>query len=119
MEQLCAKMGEFVKMETELPFPDFQAYYQEVMDYLQKNYQDMTDEQLVQAKGITMIMGSNANMRSLRKDENRKKFQKMAQKSNFWENAIKLRLTKAGMTEQELDEKVGALWTDTAADEAE
>ena len=110
MEQLFAKMGEFIKMDTELPFPEFQAYYKDVMDYLMKNYQDMTTEQLVQAKGITMIMASNAGMRAVRKDENRKKFQKIGQKSTFWEGAIKMRLVKEGMTEQELDEKIEALW---------
>ena len=46
----------------------------------------------------------------MRKDENRKKFTKMGEKSAFWENAIKLRLTKEGMSESELDEKVDALW---------
>jgi len=39
MEELVAKMGEFIKMEDELPFPEFQAYYQSVIDYLMKNYQ--------------------------------------------------------------------------------
>ena len=110
MEELFAKMGEFIKMEDELPFADFQAYYQSVMDYLMKNYQDMTTEQLIQAKGITMIMGNNARARAMRKDENRKKFNKMGEKSLFWENAIKLRLTKEGMSEAEIDENVGALW---------
>ena len=110
MEELVAKMGEFIKMEDELPFTEFQAYYQSVIDYLMKNYQDMTTDQLVQAKGITMIMGNNAKARAMRKDENRKKFTKMGEKSAFWENAIKLRLTKEGMSESELDEKVDALW---------
>ena len=67
MEELVAKMGEFIKMEDELPFPEFQSYYQSVMDYLMKNYQDMTTDQLVQAKGITMIMGNNAKARAMRK----------------------------------------------------
>jgi len=84
MEELFAKMGEYIKMEDELPLPEFQTYYQSVMDYLMKNYQDMSTEQLVQAKGITMIMAGNANARALRKDANRKKFQKIGEKSAFW-----------------------------------
>ena len=110
MEELFAKMGEFVKMEEELPFGEFQDYYKSVMDYLQQNYQDMNTEQLIQAKGITMIMGNNAGARALRKDDNRKKFHKMAEKSSFWEGAIKMRLVKDGMSEDELNVKVDALW---------
>lgn len=110
MKELFTKMGEYTKMEEELSIGEFHAYYQSVIDYLMKSYQDMTTDELVQAKGITMIMASNAKARAMRKDENRKKFAKIGEKSSFWEDAIKVRLTKEGMSAEELDEKVEALW---------
>ena len=55
-------------------------------------------------------MAGNANMRALRTDAHRKKFAKMGEKAYFWEDAIARRLKKDGMSEQELDDKVSALW---------
>ena len=112
MEELFAKMGEYIKMEDELPLPEFQEYYQSVIDYLMKNYQDMDTDQLIKAKGITMIVANNAKARAARKDANRKKFSKMGEKCAFWEGAIKMRLVKEGMSEQDIDAKVDALWNE-------
>ena len=111
MEALYNKMGEYTKMEEELPFPEFQHFYQCLMDYLMKNYQDMSQEELLHAKGMTMIVASNAQLRAGRKDENRKKFAKIAEKGKFWEDAIALNLTKSGLTKDEIDEKVAAMWS--------
>jgi hypothetical protein len=110
MEELYAKMAEYVKMEEQLPFAEFQTYYQSVIDYLMKSYQDMGTEDLIKAKGVTMIMANNAKARARLKDANRKKFLKIGEKSAFWEDAIKHRLIKEGMDATELDEKVEALW---------
>ena len=81
MESLFNQMAEFIKMEEELPFAEFQSYYTSVMAFLQKEYQDLTVDDLLKAKGILSIMGANAKTRALVKNENRKKFQKMAEKS--------------------------------------
>src|SRR5699024_4957694 len=105
IDALYNKMGEYTKMEEELPFPEFQHFYQSLMDYLMKNYQDMSRDDLLKAKGMTMIVAANAQLRATRKDEYRKKFSKMAEKGKFWEDAIVLNLTKSGMTKDEIDTK--------------
>lgn len=110
MEALFAKMGEYTKMEEELSFAEFSSYYNDLTGFLQREFQNLSDDELVQAKGMTMIVAGNAKMRALRKDANRKKFVKMGEKAKFWEDAIALRLTKGGMEQAALDEKVGALW---------
>ncbi|MDO4733425.1 MAG: hypothetical protein Q4B50_07935 [Bacillota bacterium] len=110
MDALYNKMGEYTKMEEELPFPEFQHFYQSLMDYLMKNYQDMNQEDLLKAKGMSMIVAANAHLRASYKDENRKKFSKMAEKGKFWEDAIVLNLTKSGMSKDEIDEKIGEMW---------
>jgi len=110
LEALSAKMGEYTKMDEEISFEEFQSYYTSLMNFLQAEYQNLTEDELVQAKGMTMIVAGNAKMRALRKDANRKKFDKMGQKAAFWEDAIRRRLVKEGMSENVLDEKVGGLW---------
>ena len=115
MEQLSAQMKAYVKMEEELEFSHFCAYYQDVMNCLQADYQDLTSDDLVQAQAICGIMCENAKMRAAKKDANRKKFQKMQEKSDFWQDAIKARLKKEGMSEDELKQKTEELWADAPA----
>lgn len=110
MAELYAKMQEYVKMEDELPFSDFSNYYQDLMACLQADYQDLATEELVQAQGICGIVSGNAKMRSLQKDEHRKKFLKINEKAEFWKEAIRKRLVKEGLTEAEIDEKTEGLW---------
>ena len=110
MEELYQKMLGYTKMTEELPFDEFQVYYQQLMDLLQKDYQDLTQDELITAKGILNIVHMNAMARSLKKDECRKKFQKMSEKANFWQEAIKARLLKEGLTAKELEAKEELLW---------
>lgn len=110
MEALSARMGQYTKMEDEIAFDEFIAYYNDLLAFLQAQYQDLDQDELVRAKGMTMIVAGNARMRALRKDANRKKFAKMADKAKFWEDAIALRLKKEGLDPEALEEKVSALW---------
>lgn len=110
LQELNDKMAVYVKMESELPFGEFTAYYNDLTGFLQAEYANLDQDALLRCKGMCMVVAGNAKMRSLRKDENRKRFTKMAEKAAFWEDAIARRLKKDGLTQEELDEKVGALW---------
>ena len=112
MDALYNKMGEYTKMDEELAFPEFQHFYQCLIDYLMKNYQDMSQDDLLKAKGMVTIVAANAHMRASYKDQNRKKFMKMAEKGKFWDDAIALNLKKAGMTQEQMEEKIAAMWED-------
>lgn len=110
MADLTATMKEYVKMEEELEFGAFSAYYQELMDCLQADYQLLSADELVQAQAICGIISANAQSRAAKKDANRKKFSKMKEKSEFWQGAIVARLKKEGISEAELAEKTEGLW---------
>ena len=110
LDELNAKMSQYVKMESELEFTEFVDYYNDLMAFLQAEYGNLDQDALVKCKGMCMIVAGNAKMRALRKDANRKKFAKMGEKAYFWEDAIARRLKRDGMSEQELDDKVSALW---------
>ena len=112
LTELYARMKEYVKMEEELEFPIFAAYYQDVMNCLQADYQQLTADDLVRMQAICGIISANAQMRALKKDANRKKFQKMQEKSTFWQEAIKARLKKEGVSEDDLAQKSEGLWDD-------
>jgi len=108
-----AQMKGFLKMEDELEFAKFSAYYQDVMNCLQADYQELSQDELAEAQAICGLLGENANMRAAaKKDANRKKFQKMHEKCAFWQDAIKAKLKKEGMSEEEMMKKVNALTAD-------
>ena len=67
MQELCAKMKEYLKMTDLLPYDEFVAYYQSVMDYLQEKYQDMTQDELVEAMTLCNLLNANAVERSAQK----------------------------------------------------
>ena len=115
MEQLFNKVREYLKMTEELPFVAFSGYFNDVTGYLQQNYQDMNDDDLIKAYGICGIVASNAEARAGHKDANRKKFTKMAEKTRFWEDAIKTRFVKGGMLPNELEEKCAAFFKEEPA----
>jgi len=112
MEQLLAKMQEYIKMDTEIAYEEFVQYQKNVMDMLQKDFEGMEQETLVALAGICQILFLNGEERGNRKTEvNQKKFRKMAAKSRFWFDAISLRLqTKFHMDNEEQEKAMEALW---------
>ncbi|MDD2221675.1 MAG: hypothetical protein PHN35_06970 [Clostridia bacterium] len=112
IEEMYLLMQGFTQMTEELPFNEFADYYQNVMDTLQADYQKLSQEDLIRVKGICTIMDINAQSRAGYKDDKRKRFQKMSEKSRFWGEAIKSRLLKEGMTSDQIMQAEAALWAD-------
>lgn len=92
MEAIVSKLKEYLAMATEIDFAEFQRYYQQIIDFLGKNYQDLEEEQLLQIRYILNTVDANAGARAARKDANMKKFRKIGEKCRFWSNAIQLKL---------------------------
>lgn len=104
-EEIVAKMKEYLAMETELEFKEFEQYYRSLIEYLNKDYQSLEEEDLVTMRYILTVVNTNAVDRGARKDKNFKKFRKMAEKVEFWADAIKYKLTKEmGHTDDSLDD---------------
>ncbi|MGI5825039.1 MAG: hypothetical protein ACOX7J_05645 [Bacillota bacterium] len=113
MNTIVDKMKGFLKMDSELEFGEFSKYYKEVMDFLQKGYQDMTQEDLINMAAVLQIVAANALDRGNRKDQNQKKFKKMVEKCQFWFSAIEMRTHKEfGMSKQDFDAEVDKIFTD-------
>ena len=67
MDALRAKMQEFLKMETEISYEEFNEYYKSVMDFLQREFENLDQDGLVTMSGICQIMYLNAGSRGQRK----------------------------------------------------
>jgi hypothetical protein len=109
MEPLMNKMREYLQMDTEIPFTEFRDYYEQLLDYLQKNYDGLNNDELIQTRYILDIVGNNGQTRATRKDLESKKYKKISEKCSFWSDAVNFRLQKNGMTQQEIDERIEQL----------
>ena len=52
LDELNAKMSQYVKMESELEFTEFVDYYNDLMAFLQAEYGNLDQDALVKCKGM-------------------------------------------------------------------
>ena len=109
MEELYSKMQEYLGMDTEISYQEFNEYYNKVMNYLVSNFEKMEQEEKIKAKYILSIVDNNSVARAQRKGPEMKKYKKIQEKTAFWSGAIVFNLNKAGMSQQEIDEAIQKL----------
>ncbi len=110
MEKIVSQLKEYLGMETEIDLAEFQDYYKQLLDFLSANYQDLTEEQYLQIRYVLNTVAANGEDRAARKDANRKKYRKMAEKCRFWANAIQLKLSNDyGYDQSQLEEAEGRI----------
>lgn len=102
MENFFEKMKEYLKMDTEISYEEFDAYYQEFLVYLSGSYQEFSQEESLKARFILSILASNSGERSKKYKNLAKKYKKIGEKCTFWVEAIDYRLLKQGMTKQQI-----------------
>jgi hypothetical protein len=103
MEEKLRKLKEYLNMETELPFAEFEAFCRDVLGDLQQNYEGMSRADRLRAAYICEIVGGNAGSRARQDKGHAKPFRKMAEKCRFWQEAIKHRLRKEGAGDAEIE----------------
>lgn len=94
METIKAKLKEYLAMDHELEFGEFNAYYNTVMEELNGNYQGYDAEALLTMRYVLSTVAVNAQAWSMRKDKNGKKYRKINEKCRFWFDAITYKLTR-------------------------
>lgn len=113
MEELFAKLREYLQMDEDISFAEFDSYYKAVLAEFMANYQSYDKETLLKATAITTVAAANAIDRGKAKDANSKKFKKMAEKLTFWAEAIVMRLGKEhGLNKNQVDQEVDKLLAD-------
>lgn len=94
MEAIKEKLKEYLAMDHELEFGEFNEYYNTVLSELNANYQNYDAEQLLVMRYVLSTVSVNAQAWSSRKDKNSKKYKKIGEKSHFWVDAITYKLKK-------------------------
>ena len=105
METITAKLKEYLAMDTELEFNEFNAYYNEIIAELNGHYQEYDENNLLTMRYVLNTVAVNGQAWSLRKDKNSKKYKKIYEKCRFWSDAITYKLKKElGYTDEAIDE---------------
>ncbi|GAB6181667.1 hypothetical protein JCM14036_29860 [Desulfotomaculum defluvii] len=113
MEKYFEKMKEYLGMETEISYEEFEAYYKDVIAFLNNDYLNLEKDDTIKGRFILTILMSNSEDRGKRYKNLSKKYKKIYEKSQLWAEALTLRLLKMGMTkdqiiqaEQELNDSI-------------
>lgn len=109
MDKFFAQMKEYLNMDTEISFEEFSGYYNDLLGHLNPNSPELSEVELHQARFILLNLNTNAVDRAARKGPQAKKYKKMAEKSKFWEDAIRYRLTQMGLTEKQIKDAYASL----------
>lgn len=113
MEELFAKLREYLQMEEEIPFDEFDTYYRAVLAEFMANFKRYDKDTLIKATAVTTVVAANAIDRQKYKDANAKKYKKIAEKLSFWAESIAYRLQREfGLTKQDVDVEIDKLLAD-------
>lgn len=105
MQELFDKMKEYLNMDTEISFTEFDGYYKNVVAFLNDNWTGLNEEDTMRMLFILDNLKSNGEDRAKRKEKEAKKYAKMAQRTEIWANALIGRLREAGLTDEEIGKR--------------
>lgn len=103
MEELFEKLRVYLNMDDEIPFEEFVEYYNQVLSFLNENYDGLSEADIHKARYIMIILQSNCIDRASRKDKHMKKYKKMAEKTKLWSEATTYQLRRMGLNEQQIN----------------
>lgn len=109
MEKLFNQMKAYLNMDTEISFEEFSGYYNDVIGLINDKFQELSEAELNQARFILLNLSTNARNRAARRSLHAKKYKKMAEKSQFWADAIGYRLTQMGLTQKQIADAYASL----------
>ncbi|MDC0760860.1 MULTISPECIES: hypothetical protein [Brevibacillus] len=110
MQDLFEKMKEYLNMDTEISFDEFDGYYKKVTAFLNDSWETLNEEDTMLMLFILDNLKSNGEERSKRKIKEAKKYAKMAQRTEIWANALIGRLREAGLTDEEIGKRYEAIY---------
>ncbi|MBR8660019.1 MULTISPECIES: hypothetical protein [Bacillales] len=110
MQELFDKMKEYLNMDTEISFEEFDGYYKKVVAFLNDNWTSLNEDETLHMLFILDNLKSNGEDRAKRREKEAKKYAKMAQRSEIWATALIKRLRDAGMSDEEIGKRYEAIY---------
>ncbi|MGE5704088.1 MAG: hypothetical protein ACM32O_16310 [Clostridia bacterium] len=110
MQALFDKMKEYLNMDSEISFDEFDRYYKEVLDFLGTDWDKLNEEESMQMLFILDNLKSNADDRMKRRQKEAKKYKKIVDRTNIWISAMLKRLHDMGLNDEEIGKRYEAIY---------
>ncbi|CAM3279618.1 MULTISPECIES: hypothetical protein [Brevibacillus] len=110
MQELFEKMKEYLNMDTEISFNEFDGYYKKVVAFLNDEWTELNQDDTMHMLFILDNLKSNGEDRAKRKEKEAKKYAKMAQRTEIWANALIKRLRDEGLNDEEIGKRYEAIY---------
>ncbi len=110
MQELFDKMKEYLSMDTEISFEEFDKYYKEVLDFLNGEWEKLNEDESMQMVFILDNLKSNSEDRAKRKTKEAKKYKKISERTGIWVNAMLKRLRDFGLSDEEIGKRYEAIY---------
>lgn len=113
MQQLYEKIHQYLNMEEEISFEEFDQFYKTVIKYFGEKAEVLGEEDIW--KGLFTIenLMSNAESRlKVEKGNKQKKYKKIVERSSLWAQNFAGKLYKLGYTEEQLNERFEKMFQD-------
>lgn len=106
MQELYQQIHEYLNMEEEISFDEFDKYYKKVVNYFSEHSEQLTEDDIWKGLFIIENLMSNADTRAKEeKGTKLKKYKKMSDRSALWAQNFAGRLYGLGYTEDQLNER--------------
>lgn len=110
IESLYEKMIEYLNMENEIDFKEFDGYYKQALRELESNYKQYDQQKGLRALFIMDNLKANSESRAQRKFPETKKYKKIAQRSQIWVEALFVHLKQLGMKDEEIQQQIEKMY---------
>jgi hypothetical protein len=113
VQELYVKIHEYLNMDEEISFEEFDQFYKTVIKYFGEKADVLVEEDIW--KGLFTIENLMSNAKSRLKEEKgtkQKKFKKIVERSSLWAQNFAGKLYKLGYTEEQLNERFEQMFED-------
>jgi len=105
MNHLFDKMKEYLNMDTEISFEEFDQYYKEVVAFLNEQWDKLNEEDTMNMLFILDNLKSNSEDRAKRREKEAKKYKKIFERTDIWVKAMFKRMKDFGWSEEQIGKR--------------
>jgi len=116
VEALYNKIQEYLNMDEEISFEEFDSFYKQVVSELSEKHEGLDEDGLWKALYVVENIMSNADSRANSlKGSISKKYRKMAERTQLWSKNFMARLHELGYSDEQINERFDQMYDEIPA----
>ncbi|WP_158735214.1 hypothetical protein [Alteribacillus sp. YIM 98480] len=121
MDKLYDQVQKYLNMDEEIPFKEFQQFYQDVISKLDREAESFEEDSIWKGLFVVESIMSNAENRAktTKNASETKKYKKMAKRTKLYAQNFTKRLHQFGYTQEQIGEKFEQMLEEGTKEEVE